>query len=313
MKYIFRLAISSLAMTSSITTAISLSAGGQQSFPSYCRDDCTLHVNSLGNLFLEKEGAVVNLQSGQKPLNIGDRFAKGVTAGSKFIFLSGSSTAPEFIETDGKTKVLKRTKVTGKPSPLGFEGITASGNGNLVALNDTFGNVWTYTTATFKHNAFIRPDLDRFDALALSNDGGVLAISGQDPDENAIVMLIDAKSGKTLRTLKSGNVPIQHLLFKNGQLVTASSDGEIILWSTADGKRVRQISEKGTGPLNTLAISPDGRWLAGGSRAISLWDTKTGERVARVKSDEPLNTLLWTSTKELIVDDGVMIRKFNVK
>jgi WD40 repeat protein len=68
--------------------------------------------------------------------------------------------------------------------------------------------------------------------------------------------------------------------FPDGKtLATASSDGTVKLWDTATGDLTRTLTGHRHHVLS-LAISPDGQWLAGGGGALDprvlIWNTKTG-------------------------------------
>jgi WD40 repeat protein len=62
--------------------------------------------------------------------------------------------------------------------------------------------------------------------------------------------------------------------------------GEITVWDTGSWKRVRQL-RGGSAPFRSLAYSPDGRWIAGGS---GLMD---GGRGASAEEDSSFEIFLW--------------------
>ena len=63
-------------------------------------------------------------------------------------------------------------------------------------------------------------------------------------------------------------------------------DGNIRLWDTTTGKRIRTL-EGHTEGINSVVFSPDGKTLASGSEddTLRVWDVHTGETQ---------NDLLWT-------------------
>jgi WD40 repeat protein len=78
------------------------------------------------------------------------------------------------------------------------------------------------------------------------------------------VRLWDAGSGKALRTLNGHTQAIVGLDFSpdGKSLATGSDDSTVRLWRVADGAPLRTI-DNGT-HVDTVAFSPDGRWLASG-------------------------------------------------
>ena len=107
----------------------------------------------------------------------------------------------------------------------------------------------------------------------------------------------DAQSGKVLLTLQleaSGTSPYLggfawspdgSLIIGGGSLMGPSgmNKGLLILWDANTGKQLRLLSDGMTGQrINTLAWSPDGRWLAAGlsGSQIILWDMRQYRPVA---------------------------------
>src|SRR5205814_8270552 len=60
----------------------------------------------------------------------------------------------------------------------------------------------------------------------------------------------------------------------------------IDLWELATGQRTKRLQDPGGKGITSLAVSPDGRWLACGGIApdVQLWDLNAGkaERVIRL-------------------------------
>jgi WD40 repeat protein len=102
------------------------------------------------------------------------------------------------------------------------------------------------------------------------------------------VQLQDALTGKTLRPLGPETFSLPRLTrFTSDErrLIIAYDDAKVILvCDVASGKAVHQLTGL-TGTVSSLAVSPDGRWLAacsskprpgGGDEALRLWDLHTG-------------------------------------
>jgi RNA polymerase sigma factor (sigma-70 family) len=68
-------------------------------------------------------------------------------------------------------------------------------------------------------------------------------------------------------------------------LISAGSDGRIIVWDAGSGREVRRM-EGHQSLVWCLAISPDGKTLASGSddQTVRLWDLATGKEVRQFKS-----------------------------
>lgn len=67
-------------------------------------------------------------------------------------------------------------------------------------------------------------------------------------------------------------------------VVSASEDRTMRAWSITNGQELRS-SGPGRSPVNTLAVSPNGEWLATGADdgLVGLWEAKTGNRVNNFK------------------------------
>ena len=63
------------------------------------------------------------------------------------------------------------------------------------------------------------------------------------------------------------------------QLVVADGTGRIDQFELATGRRVRRLQERGPEGIHSIAVSPDGKWLACGRVRGDLqsWDLSTGK------------------------------------
>jgi WD40 repeat protein len=74
----------------------------------------------------------------------------------------------------------------------------------------------------------------------------------------------------TVRFRTSGNVTA--LAFtKGGQQLIALDNGTVQIWNAADGRLLKQLTPPAGTLVDCLAVSGNGRWLAGGDRDGSLW------------------------------------------
>lgn len=130
---------------------------------------------------------------------------------------------------------------------------------------------------------------------AFSSDGRLLATGGSDH----AIRLWDLSARRGLRSFAGHRDQINALAFSpdNRWLASASSDDTIRIWEVVSGRESRKFAGIGTGcegeGCNTssgysVAFSPDGRWLAGGSAngIIRLWETATGREVLKLVNPE---------------------------
>ena len=141
---------------------------------------------------------------------------------------------------------------------------------------------------------------DRFgnaSALAFTPDGERLFAAG----EWRLIGEWDAATGRFLRKFRGTPThPIAMALSADGaRMVTGHADGDALLWDVKTGQIARRLGagENGhAGPVNAVAISPDGAVVATGSggrydsggytpsedNAVRLWDAGSGAELARV-------------------------------
>ena len=103
-------------------------------------------------------------------------------------------------------------------------------------------------------------------AVALSGDGKWLGASS-----GSSVKIWDLSAGHELQTLP-GQLGAQDLVFSPDGKLLITGDAALGIWDMTSGKLVRTIP---TG-TQSLANSPDGRWLATNPKgSLQIWDTRT--------------------------------------
>jgi WD40 repeat protein len=148
--------------------------------------------------------------------------------------------------------------------------------------------------------------------LAFSPDSRTIAV-GTWP---GIVTLHDAESGRSIRTFEGLATPVRGLEFTpdGRMLVAGASDGKIIGWDVENAQERIRFDRGPYLPVNALAISGDGRFIAaaGGLRpgSTTLHDLTTGQTVARASLAnvrEPLAFVPGTSTLAGVVGGGLQL------
>ncbi len=146
-------------------------------------------------------------------------------------------------------------------SPGGRYWIMRYGRQNNVALHDT---------VTGK-----QIDLSEFHivTVAFSADGGTFAVGGA----NGTVWVCVSSTGEVRHTFRGHADAVQSVAFGQGgrSLISVSLDGWLKVWNLEAGYE-RASFESRFRPVNCLAVSPDGRWLAVGTGS---WRNSTGGKL----------------------------------
>lgn len=173
----------------------------------------------------------------------------------------------------------------------GINSVASSPDGKRMyaAGSDGLLRVWSLETGALLstspgHQSFIQ-------SIAVSPSGELVATgSGYDPPDmqrDNTVRVWDAETGKQLRELTGHSQAVMEVRFLSGgrEIISASLDGSIRIWRTADGKLLRRM-EHGS-PIRSISISANeslvvsggGRFEAGTSPVndAKLWDLRTGK------------------------------------
>ena len=134
-------------------------------------------------------------------------------------------------------------------------------------------------------------------AVAFSPDGFRIATAGA-PRKEAYIW--DARSGDRLVTLKGATAPIHDIAYDRSstRLVTASENGDVIVWDATTGLRLFVLHDVGTsGTVPVVEFSPDGVWLGAVDQTgrVRIWDARSRRLVRTIRADHGLCGLSWSA------------------
>jgi WD40 repeat protein len=173
--------------------------------------------------------------------------------------------------------------------------LASAGNCNRTDLRPGRLVLWDMA-AGGKERAALRGHTAAVADVAFSPDGKSLASASWD----GTVRLWDMATGKELLTIKAHPeayavrfTPDGKALVSGGGVfeaaITPKTPGEVKLWDVATGKEVAHL-EGHLGRVSSVAVSPDGKWIAsaGFDGTVFLWDAATRKERWRVKGHAPV-------------------------
>lgn len=146
--------------------------------------------------------------------------------------------------------------------------------------------------------------------LVSSNDGALLAISGDDPASSSanLIQVVD-RMGRLQFQSSAGLGSIGAMAFSpdGGTLVAASFDTDIRVWDVRSGKLMHLIGQISVATFDAV-FSPDGKYLAtaGADRIIYLWDTNSWKVARRIEGQpETIRELRFSPDGTKLVSGGM--------
>ena len=160
--------------------------------------------------------------------------------------------------------------------------IDVSPDGNVLAVNGWM-DMWFWNWKT-------NQPPERLPQVKRGGTGGAFSPDGKlyaaDHGFSFGVSLIEVETRKIVRSLalERSHTEAANLLFSEDgtRLYAPQLEEGIAVWNVATGELDRKLPSQG-GMIMAIAMSADGRWLAGSSRSsssVAVWDLVTGKAVA---------------------------------
>jgi len=179
---------------------------------------------------------------------------------------------PNAITADNARQLVSRRELSAHRDSV--RAVSFSPDGSLVATCSDDKNVRLWHTA---HRRRIRALIGHekpVNAVAFSPDGALLASASDD----RTVRLWDVKQRYCLTALRghTDRVTVVGWQRHGGLLMSGADDGTLRIWNPRARRLVRHVTMGG--PVDALAFSPDGQWLAeiAGGR-LRVWDADRQE------------------------------------
>lgn len=201
-----------------------------------------------------------------------------------------------------------------------------SPQGKLLAVLEENSKVRRWETATGKELPFVeRQGPGNIVSLALAPDERTLALGiqqnfGPGMTNFGTIQLWDGVTGQELHELygsqdyiltdEVGNWEQTILFTPDGKTLIAPGTICIRRWDVASGKEIRAVAEGHAGAVTSVAVSPDGRWLATLSTwkftgQLYLWDIATGQLQRTI--DAPVAPIILLNGLETLFSPGRVV------
>ncbi|MBX7105870.1 MAG: hypothetical protein K1X57_17430 [Gemmataceae bacterium] len=137
-----------------------------------------------------------------------------------------------------------------------------------------------FDVGTGKEKATVIPLGGQAASLAYSPCGRWLGVVAAQQEDSPGYLLFDAGTGRLYRSISGIVYAAAFVPF--GDAIVYSTQEELVMWEPASGQVRVRYALPHDDMIDLLAVSPCGRWLAGGNngsgtRKIYLWDLRTGQ------------------------------------
>ncbi len=171
-----------------------------------------------------------------------------------------------------------------------------SPDGTTLASSDSGHTIhlWDFANKTTKYLLQQIPTPAK--SLAFSPDGKVLAAGGE-----GLIQLWDATKGTPLsRSTSPRTTPISTALSPEGDRIAINGGAGLHVWDTKTRAPLMTLDDPK--PVNVLAYSPDGLWVAGGTDSYTrIWDAATGQPKALCEGlNEPTTVLAFSTDGKIL-------------